>query len=103
MPTGDTANAIDKALGVDETDTYSLGQPGADSLSGTYERATTASEVVVVWQDKEKNDIIEEQLVSPSAGTKAPFDVPARGAKARLEVRDTGSGSGAYSLTAHMR
>lgn len=103
MPTGDTANARTEALGADETDTYSLGQPGADSLSGIYERATSSSEVVVVWQDEDKNDILEETLASPAGGSKETFDVPCRHPKARLEVRDTATGAGDYDLAAHMR
>ena len=49
MPTGDTATASDKDLGAGETDEYSLGQPGATSLSGIYERESAGSAVVVVW------------------------------------------------------
>jgi hypothetical protein len=103
MATGDTATAFGEALGVGETDTYKLGQPGSDRISGIIERATTSADVVAVWQDEDGTDLIEETLTSVTGGSKQKFDSPSRGVKCRLEVRDTGSGSGDYSLAAILR
>lgn len=103
MATGDTATASGKPLGADETDTYKLGQPGSDRISGIIERQTTGVDVVAVWQDEDNNDLIEEQLASASGGSKQDFDSPSRGVKCRLEVRDTGAAAGDYSLSAILR
>lgn len=103
MPTGDQATASAKALGADETDTYSLGQPGGEKLSGIIERATTGVTVTAVWLDDDGNDVISEQLASPSAGTQGTWDTPCRTQKCRLEVADSGSGAGDYDLAALFR
>lgn len=103
MATGDTATASGEPLDADETDTYKLGQPGSDRISGIIERATTGADVVAVWQDGEGNDLLEETLTSVAGGAKEPFDSPSRGVKCRLEVRDTGSGAGDYSLATILR
>lgn len=103
MPTGDTASASGEPLGSGETDTYSLGQPGGQSLSGIVERQSTAVTVEAVWIDEDGNDVITEQIASAGAGSQATWDVPCRQAKCRLKVNDDGSASGQYSMAAHFR
>lgn len=104
MPTGDTVFKSGESLGSGETDTHTLKQPGADKLSGSLTRDSTAYNIDVTWQDSDGNDLETESLASSvSGGTQTTFDVVARSPYAVLKVDDDGSGSGSYDLTAHFR
>lgn len=104
MPTGNTATANSESLGNGATDSYELGQAGADKLSGAVTRDNTAYDVDVVWQDQNRDDIETESIASNvSGGNQTTFDVAARSPYAKLEISDSGSGSGSYDLVAHFR
>lgn len=104
MPTNDTEFQNGTALGSGETDEYTLKQPGAGNLSGSVTRATTAYDLDVVWQDNSGTDIETESIASGVAGgTQTTFDVAARSPYAKIQVSDSGAGSGSYDLVAHLR
>lgn len=104
MPTNDFVSQNDTALGSGETDSHELQQPGAQKLSGSVTRETTAYDLDVVWQAEDGTDIETESIASNvSGGTQTTFDVVARSPRAKLQIKDSGTGAGAYDLVAHFR
>lgn len=104
MPSNDTAFESGTALGSGETASHTLKQPGADSLSGSVTRASTAYDLTVTWLDESGTEIETESLASDVAGgTQTTFDVVARSPYVTVTVADAGTGSGTYDLVAHLR